>query len=109
MEPFFFNFKRNEDNKIVVGDSSDDDHFNVMLTSKKLLEMLDSNIDGTYKLTKEGFPIIVFAKTDFDHHFHPIALSISSHETEADFIYFYKGLQKIANKLDIEFDPHILI
>jgi len=99
----------------VVGDGSDDDHFNMMLTSKKLLEMLDSNIegmfhiDGTYKLTKEGFPIIIFGKTDFDHHFHPIALSISSHETEADFIYFYKGLQKIANKLDIEFDPHILI
>ena len=95
MEPFFFNFKRNEDNKIVVGDGSDDDHFNMMLTSMKLLEMLDSNIegmfhiDGTYKLTKEGFPIIIFGKTDFDHHFHPIALSISSHETEADFIYFY--------------------
>ena len=51
MEPFFFNFKRNEDNKIVVGDGSDDDHFNMMLTSMKLLEMLDSNIEGIFTLT----------------------------------------------------------
>ena len=50
MEPFFFNFKRNEANKIVVGDSSDDDHFNMMLTSMKLLEMLDSNIEGMFHI-----------------------------------------------------------
>ena len=48
-------------------------------------------------------------QTDFDHHFHQIALCVSSHEAEADFTYFYKGLQKIADRLDKEFDPKFIM
>ncbi|CAF1031090.1 unnamed protein product [Brachionus calyciflorus] len=62
-----------------------------MVTTKKLLTNLDSNlpgcyhIDANYKLVKNGFPLLVFARTDAEHKIHPIAFCLSSHEQETDF------------------------
>jgi hypothetical protein len=44
------------------------------------------HIDGTYKMTVQGYPLIVFGV------FHPICFMLTSHETEIDFTTFYNGL-----------------
>lgn len=86
-----------------------------MVTTKKLLSNLDSNlcgsyhIDATYKLVKNGFPLLVFARTDAEHKIHPIAFCLSSHEQESDFNEFYRGLINLANDLCIEFDPEYIV
>ena len=47
----------------IIGDGSDEDHLNIMLTSKRLMENLANNgihhIDATYRITVHGFPLIV--------------------------------------------------
>ena len=56
--------KREVNDKIVVGDGSEGDHFNVCMTSLALLKNLDGSnqnhischgIDATYKIFKENF------------------------------------------------------
>lgn len=39
-DPFFFNLKKNRDGEIILGDGSDLDHLNLMVTSKYLLSFL---------------------------------------------------------------------
>jgi len=50
---------------------------------------------------------LIFIKgiTDIQGHFHLIAAMITSNETEEDFIYFYKALKELAEKLNINFEP----
>jgi hypothetical protein len=43
------------------------------------------HIDGTYKITTYGFPLVIYGVTDICGIFHPIAFMITSHETESDF------------------------
>ena len=39
------------------------------------------HIDGTYKLTWQGFPVLISGITDVQHRFHPVSLSLVSHES----------------------------
>ncbi|CAF0781332.1 unnamed protein product [Brachionus calyciflorus] len=64
------------------------------------------HIDGTYKLVKNGFPLIVLTRTDSQHKVHPIAFCLTSHEQEID---FYEGLRTLSSDLDIEFDPDYIV
>ena len=86
-----------------------------MITTKKLLSRIDSNLngcyhfDGTYKLVKNGFPLIVLSRTDAVHRVHPIAFCLTSHEQEIDFTNFYEGLITLSDDLDIEFDPEYIV
>lgn len=113
--PFFFNLELEKNVDIILGDGSDDNHLNICITSLKLLANLDSSvpgayhIDGTYKLIKNKFVLIVFGKTDMEQKFHPIAFCISSHEKEVDYLHFYNGLKEIANSLDIIFEPEYIV
>ena len=50
------------------------------------------HIDGTYKLVRNGFPIVVFGVSYIQGSFHPIAFCITSNEEEKDFTEFYKGI-----------------
>ena len=63
------------------------------------------HIDGTYKLIRNQFPLLVFGRTEKQNKFHLIAFCITSHEKEEDFVHFYNGLIRLADELDIEFDP----
>ena len=47
--------------------------------------------------------------TDIRGVFHPIAFMITSHETESDFYNFYQGLIKLANELDLEYNPNYIM
>ena len=48
---------------------------------------------------------MVFGKTDAHHQFHPIALNLTSHETQYDFERFYAGLNQLKSSLN----PNICI
>jgi hypothetical protein len=68
------------------------------------------HIDCTYKVIKQLYPLIVFGITDIDHHFHPIALMITSHEQTIDFVRFFRSLNKlIKEKLNYNFSPTFII
>ena len=53
---FFFNTTAK------LGDGSDKNHLNIMMTSKNMMSKCDFNgvfhIDGTYKLIKNRFPVM---------------------------------------------------
>ena len=50
------------------------------------------HIDGTYKLIRNGFPLIVFGVSDIQGSFPPIAFCVTSNEEVDDFTEFYKGI-----------------
>jgi len=93
---FFFNVNNDTKGNPIIGKGSDDQHFRVAFSSKRLLKNVVHkgvfHIDGTYKITIQGFPLVIFGVTDLKGVFHPICFMITSHETEADFYYMYHGL-----------------
>ena len=83
-----------------------------------MLKFLDENMDelpsifhfdATYKITKNGFPLVIFGRSDISRQFHKIAFMITSHEKEFDYIYFYESLCQIARKLNIRFKPSYIV
>ena len=80
----------------LIGNGSEKDHLNIILSSKKLLYNKNHfgvfHLDGTYKITVNGFPLIVFGVSDLIGQFHPVSFMISSHETEKDFDYFFTSI-----------------
>ena len=82
-----------EDAALVIGqhieDSAAEDgvpSFQVTLSTRRLVQLLGKtrhwplHIDGTYKLTWQGFPVLISGITDVQHRFHPVSLSLVSHE-----------------------------
>ena len=71
-------------------------HFNLMLTSVKLMKYVEYDgvfhIDGTHGIVKNRFPLDVFAITDRIGTLHPIAFMLTSFETQYDFERFYSGI-----------------
>lgn len=65
------------------------------MTSKKLMSSIESrgvhHIDGTYRITIYGFPLVVYGVSDQSGRFHPVAYMITSHETQEDFETFMMG------------------
>ena len=81
-----------EDAALVIGqhieDSAVEDRvpsFQVTLSTRRLVQLLKKtrhwplHIDGTYKLTWQGFPVLISGITDVQHRFHPVSLSLVSH------------------------------
>jgi hypothetical protein len=112
-DPFFFNVKYDSENKIDIGDGSDENHLHICMTSKKLMSNIESegihHIDGTYRITIYGFPLIVYGVTDQCGQFHPVCYMITSHETEEDFNVFYEGLIQIADEMDLSYEPEFIM
>ena len=77
------------------------------------MENLSNNgihhIDGTYRITTHGFPLIVYGISDQVGRFHPVSFMITSHETKEDFDLFYAGLIELAEIFDIEYDPEYIM
>ncbi len=57
-----------------------------MMTSRAMMMKCENSgvlhIDGTYKLIKNRFPVMVLGITDIAGEFHPIAQCVTSHEKE---------------------------
>ena len=77
------------------------------------MENLSNNgihhIDGTYRITTHGFPLVVYGLSDQVGRFHPVSFMITSHETIPDFDIFYGGMVDLADLFDIEFDPEYIM
>jgi len=67
------------------------------------------HIDGTYKLIKNRFPVMVLGITDIAEEFHPIAYCVTTHEKEEDFIAFFSAVKKLSTELDLSFNPDFLM
>ena len=98
-EAFFFNVKKSSTDKVLLQNGSPTQHAHIMLTSVALIKRCEMkgvfHIDGTYKLVRNGFPVIVFGISDLQGTFHPIAFCITSNEEEVDFTEFYGGIISI--------------
>jgi hypothetical protein len=112
-DTFYFGVKFNENKEPLIGTGSIDNHCHIMLSSLALMNNCTKkgvfHVDGTYKILKTGFPLVVYGVTDLCGHFHPIAFFITSHETENDFFLFYTELLALASSLKILFDPKFIM
>jgi hypothetical protein len=57
------------------------------------------HIDGTYKITSYGYPLINYGVSDKCGQFHPVAFVITSHKTTEDLKLFYEALIDICKTL----------
>jgi hypothetical protein len=60
-------------------------------------------------LTSHGYPLVIFGITDIQGKFHPVVFMLTSHEKRIDFHHLYSGLVKIAEELEINFDPKFIM
>jgi hypothetical protein len=62
--------------------------------------------DATYKLSWEGFPILIAGVSDQNRVFHPVCISLTSGETTDDFMFLFSGIQKSQSA---GFSPNVLL
>ena len=110
-EMFFYGFKYDKNGDPIVGDGSDSIHFRALVTTKKMIRFMDEklsdlpsmfHIDSTFKITKNGFPLVVFGRSDINRQFRPIAFMLTSHEKECDYLFFYECLIQLAKNLILD-------
>ena len=110
---FYFNIKLDEDGIPIVGDGNPNNHLSIMMTSKALIKRVEEtgvfHVDCTYKLIKNGFPVLIFGISDIKGQFHPIAYNITSHEDENDFANFFNGLKDLVGSLGLAFNPRFFM
>ena len=63
------------------------------------------HIDGTYRITTYGYPLINYGISDRCGQFHPVTFTLTSHETTEDFLVFYEALIDLCNTLRIKYKP----
>ena len=94
---------------MVIGNGADDNHLHIHITSKKLLSNASEegihHIDGTYRITSYGYPLINYGVSDKCGQFHPATFVLTSHETIEDFKIFYEALIDICRMLRIKYKP----
>jgi hypothetical protein len=114
---FVFGPKLNKNNQPVIGTGIDENHLNVLMTSKKLFKRLFEDLDqpslyhldATHKITKNGFPLVIFGRSDIHRVFHPICFMLTSHETESDFFYLFDEIKKLAKHFGHDFKPDFIL
>lgn len=71
----------------------------IFLSTKRLLSQSKRSnmvqIDATYKLVWEGYPIFVLGSTDQNRVFHPFGISVSGGESELEFSFVFDAIKKI--------------
>ena len=88
MKCCFFNVNFNKHGKVKIGSGSDKDYLNIMMTSTILMKncQIDRvfHVDGTYKITENGFLLVVFGISNIQRVSNFISCMLTSHETELD-------------------------
>jgi hypothetical protein len=84
-----------------------------MITSKKLMRNIQyrgiHHIDGTYKITCFGYPLIVYGVSDHAGHFHPVCFSIVSRESAEEFQKFYQSIINLCDELKLKYMPEYIM
>lgn len=106
-ETFIVNFERSEP-------ESDEKWFRILYSTKRLLRIATQSnrvhADGTYKLTIQGFPVLVVGVSDLDKHFHLSGLAICYGETTDDYRFLFESLKiGIGLVCNENFDPDYVI
>lgn len=94
--------------------SAEHKFFRFAMTSKILLlngtKSKILHIDATYKLIWQGFPVLVIGCTDKEKSFHPIAIGVSTNETQDDFMFMMESIQiGIKKHFDEIYAPNVLV
>ncbi|CAF0999539.1 unnamed protein product [Brachionus calyciflorus] len=106
--PFFFGFPVSDQNKPILGNGASTNHLFIFATTLKLLQInCDTNnqsnialfhIDGTYKITREGFPMLVFGRSNLNRKIYPFAFGIVSNEEAYDFLHFFQSIKSLCRQ-----------
>lgn len=107
------------DTAFVINYFIDDDlhngKFQFMVSSKTLLKLtLKENLiihaDTTYKLTWQGFPVLLVGTTDRNKKFHLLGITVCSEEQTNDFNFMFQSLKESVKKIyNFDIRPKILI
>ena len=112
-----------EDAPLVIGQNVDDNtgedgipNFQVTVSTRRLVKLLEKSdcwplhVDGTYKLTWQGFPVLISGITDAQHRFHPVSLSLVSHERTSAYKHLFTALKEAhADESGRELEPLFVI
>lgn len=104
---FVINFERSKP-------GSNEKMFRIFYSTKRLLRtaLLSKVIhaDGTYKLTIQGFPVLVVGTSDLSKHFHLSGMAICTNETAGDYKFLFESLKiGIALVSSEVFVPKVLV
>lgn len=85
-----------------------------IVTTKLLLKQAIGcdliHADATYKLTWQGFPVLVVGITDRCRSFHPVGIAVCSSEKQKDFEFIFAAVQQgIHNIFETDFEPKYVI
>ena len=85
-----------------IGDNAGEDgipNFKVAVSTKRLVKLLDRSgrcplhVDGIYKLTWQGFLVLISGIKDAQHQFHPVSLLLVSHECTSAYLHLLTALK----------------
>ncbi len=65
--------------------------------------------DATYKISLNGFPLLVLGTSDADRHFHPFGVALCSTEKQQDFAFAFNTIKHWCEVLNFNFLPHYLL
>jgi hypothetical protein len=108
-----------EDDEIIVQssisiESEDNAKFYVFVSTKRLLENCRKTehicADATYKLTYEGFPVLLCGTTDKCKKFHPIGAALCSDETTDAFQFIFQATKDMIRHIfHYDYAPRYLV
>lgn len=105
-EPYVFNFEHSQ--------RGEEPFFRFVVSTQRLLRhcigLHQINVDATYKVNWNGFPLMVIGTVDRNKKFHPLVYACCSSETTADFEFIFRSMRETINTLfDHDFAPEVLI
>ncbi|XP_077289789.1 uncharacterized protein LOC143913700 [Arctopsyche grandis] len=100
---------------LVVDDLDDErQDLKFVISTKRLLQLVNKNegfqMDATFKLTWQGYPVLIVGSSDMNQVFHPYAIAVCSNETESDFAFIFSSIKESYFKIyNTECNPKILL
>ena len=91
----------------------------VVVSTKSLLENLLKQaahdfpflcLDGTFKLNKNGYPLLMMNTIDRHYHGHPVANALCNGETQDNYEFLLKSLKKSIDQIyDYQIHPRFIL
>ncbi|CAF0903948.1 unnamed protein product [Brachionus calyciflorus] len=119
-QPFFFGFLTDGKPKPtpIIGNGSQNNPVCIYATTLKLLQLncnTDNqehslfHIDGTYKITIENYPLLVFGRSNPNRTLYLIVFRITSKEEKENFVNFFDSIKFICRLFNINFSLKFLM
>lgn len=106
-EPFVANFARSAPN-------ATEKFFRLFYSTKRLLQYAQEaktfHMDGTYKITIQGFPVLIVGSSDIENRFHLSGLGLCSSEGAADYQFMLDSLMNgVITVTNEEIHPNAIV